>query len=247
MKQLLLYAVLLCTFVLAACGGSPAPANPTAAPSSGSDSLPATLVPAATQVAPTTAANTSVEPPSGDPFDVIKNATLAQLSAKSFRAKTIITHADGTISNLLIEYVAPDRIRVVTDEGEQIAVKGKGVWLKEGDTWEAGPPGMENLFFNALSKESVEQTLGFVTVSSVKFAGPDLLDGKPMFVYTYDSRVDLGNNNFINGKNKAWIGALDRRVYRLEGENESTNEPGKIDKTVITYEYDIPITIEPPL
>jgi hypothetical protein len=82
-------------------------------------------------------------------------------------------------------------------------------------------------------------------VDSVQFIGPELLDGKPMFVYAYKTKVDLGNA-VSNGNSKIWMGALDGRAYHIESDSESITAKGKMDHTTVTYEYDIPLTIEAP-
>src|SRR5262249_4717999 len=55
-----------------------------------------------TSAAQPTAATGDLQPPSGDPFDVLKNATLARLQAKSFRTTTTIESGDSKPTNLLI-------------------------------------------------------------------------------------------------------------------------------------------------
>lgn len=270
MKHLLFLILVILSIVVVACGGNSAPsptvAATTNAPAPTEADVQPTNAPAPTQAAPTsapqaaqtassptsaaTAAATTgsqLEPPTGDPYDIIKNATLAQLQSKSFRATTSVESADGTKTQILIEYVAPGSIHVNLGHGEQIAIKDKGAWIKNGDKWEAAPPGMENLLFAMLSPESIQAILKNIQVSSVRFVGPDVLDGKPMFVYQYDTLIDLGSNQSIKGTSKAWIGALDHRAYRVESLTDSVAKPGAQDKTTATYEYDIPITIEPPI
>lgn len=193
-----------------------------------------------------TASTTDLQPPSGDPFNVLKNATLAEIQAKSFRQTTTIVSGDGKTSQLMIEYVAPDRIHLVSASGEQIAIKGKGAWVKHADKWQASAPAMADVFFQALSPAGIDELLKTIQVKSVKFLGPELLDGKPMFVYQYETSIDLGGQS-IKGTSKMWIGALETRAYRVESISDSIAKPGTQDKTTSIYLYDIPITIEPPL
>lgn len=253
----LLFMMLLGLIVLGNACSAPAPTrapSPTNAPAPTQAVSQPTNVPDATDVPvqPSTVPTVpqsggSVEPPSGNPFDVISNAFLAQLQAKSFRATTNIEPASGDPSQFIIEYLAPDRLHVITDGEEQIAIKGKGVWSKEGDTWEEAPSGFAEILFAALTPESVQKTLKTVQVNSIRFVGVEQLDGKPMFVYEYESVVDAGGGNSIQGKSKVWIGATDRRTYRVEAVADSASKPGAQDKTTVTYEYDIPLTIEAPI
>lgn len=260
MKRLLFLALSISGIVLMSCGGSPAPtpttsspvvptiaqSQPTTAPAPTQAPAQPTTAPESTPAPqPTTASN--IEPPSGDPFAILKNATLAELQAKSFRATTTIESGDGKTTELVIEYVSPDRIHVISSSGEQIAIKGKGSWSKKGDKWEAAPAGMENILFQALTPEALDEQLKMIQANTVKFVGADLLDSKPMFVYQYDTVVDIGNNQSIKGTSKIWIGALERRAYRVESVSDSLSKPGTQDKITAVYIYDLPITIEPPL
>lgn len=253
MKKILFLMLLGLIVLINACSGAPAPtqavSQPTNAPAPTDVPSPPTAISGPTTApAPTQAPNTNLEPPSGDPFNVIRDASLAQLQAKSFRATTSIESGDGQTSQLLIEYLAPDRLRVKYGEGrEQIAIKGKGAWTKDADTWEAAPPGYEEFFFKSLSPEGIDETLKTVQVKTIRFVGVELLDGKPTFVYEYESVVDAGGGNSITGTSKIWIGATDRRTYRVQAVSDSITKQGAQDKTTVIYEYDIPLTIEPPI
>jgi hypothetical protein len=241
MKRIVITVLSLICIGLMSCGGSAAPAPPTT-------SATPPIVPAATDAPTIAPTQTPIQPPAGDPFEFIKSATLAQLQATSFRATTNLESGDGTKSQLIIEYVAPDRIHVNLGGGnEQIAIKGKGAWIKENDTWEASPPGSEAILFSALSPESAEQTLANTKIDTVRFVGVELLNAMPMFVYTYESEIDMGTGATIQGMNKVWIGVVDRRVHQVEATTNSIVKEGAQDRVIATYEYDIPITIEAPI
>lgn len=258
---------------IVACGGTTPTAtlspvsNPTAAPAPTNASVPTNAVeptnapvatnapaptdaPAPTQAAAPTNAPASgsgdVKPPEGAPLDVVKKALLSVFESKSVRAKTVLMPAEGESQTLLLEYVKPDRMRIVQPDGtEQIAIKDKGIWKKEGDTWEGEGPEMANMLFGFIEASAVEESLKNIQIDSVQFVGPDLLDGKPMFVYTYKTQVDLGGTK-NNGVGKIWIGALDGRPYKGDSESDSMASPGKTDRTEVTYEYDLPLDIQAP-
>lgn len=270
MRHVLFLSLLVLGALAAACGGNTAvpPSNPTNAP------VRATLAPLPTQVpveattdvpaptavvaqpttvAPTTApSGGSVNPqtPSGAPLDVVKTASLKVFDAKSVRASTLVEPADGNKVTLILEYVQPDRIHVVQTDPtgqsvERIAIKDKGFWTKTGDIWQAEGADAAKLFFALLSSDALEESFKVIQVDSIQFEGAEQLDGKPVFVYTYKTVVDYGGQK-ANGIGKLWVGAVDGRAYKGESTSESLALPGKQDHTVVTYEYDIPITIEAP-
>lgn len=265
MKHILYFWLGLSLVVLIGCSGSTPAPTPTAIPTNVPPSVApqttalqaTTLAPPTDAPAPTVLAATGaptalsggagdLKPPEGAPLDVVKRATLKAFEANSVRAKTVIDAADGSHITLLIEYVKPDRVHMVQpDGGEFIAIKGKGVWRKTGAAWEGMGAEAASMFFTFLEPTAIEETLKLIETDSVQFVGPALLDGKPMFVYTYKTKLDMGTQA-TQGSNKIWLGALDGRAYRVETVSDSPVLVGKQDHTLATYEYDIPIVIEPP-
>ena len=162
------------------------------------------------------------------------------------RAKTTIDSSDGKQTTITIEYVKPDRVRVIQpDGGEVIAIKGKGAWQKTGDKWQPMGTQAADMFFTFLEPAAIEEMLKLIQVDSVQLVGPELLDGKPVFVYTYKTKIQSAGQP-IEGSNKIWVGAVDGRAYRVETTSESLVNKGKQDHTLATYEYDVPLTIEAP-
>jgi hypothetical protein len=257
MKYILSCILGLLLIAAIGCGGSTPAANPTAAPTKvPPTNAPATIAPAPTNtpaptkaVAPTNAQASgggNVKPPEGAPLDVVKKSLLSVFESDSVRAKTVLMPAEGESQTLLLEYVKPDRMRIVQPDGtEQIAIKGKGIWKKEGDTWEGEGPEMANMLFGFIEASAVQESLKSIQIDSVQLVGPDLLEGKPMFVYTYKTQVDMGGTK-NNGVGKIWIGALDGRPYKGDSESDSIASPGKTDRTQVTYEYDLPLEIQAP-
>lgn len=267
MKILVFVSSVVLFMGIVACGGnSPTPtlipvSNPTilaeptnaAVPSIASvataamvstDAPPPTDTPAPTN-APVSGGG-EAKPPEGAPLDVVKKALLNVFTANTVRAKTVLMSASGESQTLLMEYVKPDRMRIVQPDGtEQIAIKGKGIWKKVDDKWEGEGAEMANMLFGFIEASAVEESLKSIQIDSVQFVGPDLLDGKPMFVYTYKTQVDLGGTK-NNGTGKIWIGALDGRPYKGDSESDSVASPGKTDRTQVTYEYDLNLNIQAP-
>ena len=257
-------AILLATSIMSCGGNAPAstnaplatsaPAsNPTSAPASNPTNAPAfnpTSAPASNPTsapAPTDASSVGdLKPPEGAPFDFLKKALLSVFASKSVRAETVLTSADGSVRTLLLEYLKPDRMRIISPDGaEQIAIKGQGVWRKVDGAWHTEDPQLADMLFDVIAASTVEETLKTIQIESVEFVGADLLDGKPMFVYTYKAQTDMGNVK-INSNGKIWIGALDGRPYKGESTNDSLATPGKLDHTTVTYEYDLALDIQAP-
>lgn len=228
MRQVLFLTVLVLSVLAVSCGGnavapSSNPASPTAG--NGSSTLPTPL---------------------GTPSDVVKKASLEIFTSDTVRAKTVIKPADGSESTLTLEYVKPDRIHVVQSDGtERIALRGKGLFSKTGSTWQADGIDAADFLFALLDPQALAESFQVIQTDSIQYVGAELLDGKPVFMYTYKTVVDFGRQT-ARGDGKLWVGALDGRAYRGESTNDSLATPGTQDHTVVTYQYDIPITIEAP-
>jgi hypothetical protein len=265
MKRFVYITATIVGFMLAGCAGSPAPtsAPATALPTIGGRTAtvaqPTTGAMGAAQPTNTTSSSGGgdatatpeggnlPQPPEGDTYEFIRRAMLAQLEAKSFRATTVTEDGSGAKGTIVIEYVAPDRLRVVQGtEQEMIAIKDQGLWRKSADTeWEAQGGAAAAFMFAQIEPAAIESNLKLIDVESIQFAGTELLEGKPMFVYEYTSSLQ-GGNETMKANNKLWIGAVENRPYRLETSIDSPVTPGTKDKILVTYEYDLPLTIEPP-
>jgi len=123
-------------------------------------------------------------PPEGSGFDFIRNATLAQLQSKSFRATTKNLHPDGSSTVLVLEYVAPDRMHLSNGTSEQSPSKVKAFGSKTRAYGQVrATPRRQTEFLVRSIPNSLDELLKQIEISSVKFVGAELLDGKPMFVY----------------------------------------------------------------
>jgi hypothetical protein len=272
-KFLVLIAVLM---LVTACGGGAKPASPTAAPTqpaapakvAGPTAAPApanpTAAPKATEVPPTEApkpteaplpTNTpqpapteapKVEAPTGQAgIDLLLGAMRAQLAQKAF-SMNVTSEDGGKTSNMTIEYVAPDSFHSKMDGTEFIVVKG-ATYIKGADgKWLKSPMDMSNAISQLLSPESVEELAKNMTLEKLKFVGPDLIGGKPMWVYQYETTMDLTGSK-ISSAAKVWLGVLDKLPYRQEGESDSILNKGGKTKSTIVYEYDPNIKIEAPI
>ncbi|MCX6029088.1 MAG: hypothetical protein NT169_07270 [Chloroflexi bacterium] len=249
--------------LLAACGGQGAQPAPkvTAAPAAATTPAPAlTQAPeptAAPKVEPTQPkptdtpkpAPTQPPAPSGaDGANLIFDAMRAQLAAKSFRM-TMNTEDGDKKTTMTIEYVAPDRFHMIQASGMEIILLKDGMYqrsTKDGP-WNKLPGSMgSNIVTSILDPKNVEELKNTMSVDKVKFLGPELLDGKLMWVYQYDTTVKVGDTT-INSTAKVWIGVLDKLPYRSESESDSFVNKGSRTKTTNVYQYDPNIKIEAPV
>jgi hypothetical protein len=253
MKPILILILLIATGLIAACSGAtPAPATPTNAPSP-------TIAPAPTQApsqptaAPTSALSggttTNIQPPPGKPADIVRKASLTAFDANSMRAQTLVEGAGGDTLTLTVDFIKPDRVHVVqstpTGGSERIAIKGKGLWVKTGDNWDAQGMAAADQFFASIDSKALAESLKVIQDDSIQFLGGEVLENIPTFVYTYKIVVDYGGKK-TSGDGKIWIGVADGRAYKAQSVSNSLATPGKQDRTTVLYEYDLPITIEAP-
>ncbi len=83
--------------------------------------------------------------------------------------------------------------------------------------------------------------------AEVKYIGADTLDGVPMLVYQYTIKDLLGKGNIM--VTKSWIGATDGLPHQTESESDMDLGTGKMihsKSTIIYYDYNADIKIEPP-
>ncbi|MDT7688594.1 MAG: hypothetical protein QOE46_1353 [Acidobacteriota bacterium] len=182
-----------------------------------------------------------------DPLNVMTRAMRAQLDAKSYRTHMDSSTSNGTTSKLLVEYVAPDRYRMVTDSqadgknfGREIIIIGKDTYMKTaGGQWMKSPVDMGSMI-NSFRDPKVldELTKG----AEIKFVGPDLLDGMPMLVYTYTLNNPAGSN--LKSVSKTWVAVSDGLPRKTETEGEFGGIKSKTVATISDYNGDI--KIEPP-
>ena len=209
----------------------------------------ATSKPAPTAV-PTEAKPTeppAAEAPTGQAgIDLMLSAMRAQLAQKAFRMN-MTTEDGGKTTTMTIEYVAPDSLHSKMGTGTEFIVVEGASYIKGADgKWQKSPMDMSGVIKQVLNADTIEQLAKNITVDKMKFLGPDLIDGKPMWVYQYDTTMDLSGTK-INTKAKVWLGVLDKLPYKQEGESDSVVNKGGKTKTSGSWEYDPNLKIEAPI
>jgi hypothetical protein len=273
LSKLMVLAVVLA--LLAACGGKgdSKPAEPVEVPTTAPAQTPKTEAPPPTAPAPTEAPKATeapaptatskpaptlaptqakpTEPPAAqaptgqEGINLLLGAMRAQLAQKAFRM-TVTSEDGGKSTTMTIEYVAPDSLHSKTEATEFIVVEG-ATYIKGSDgKWQKSPMDMSGMISQVLSPEIVDEMAKNITVEKLKFVGPDLIDGKPMWVYRYETTMDLAGTK-IDSTAKVWLGALDKLPYRQESESDSIVNKGGKTKSTIVYAYDSGIKIEAPI
>ena len=231
-KQVSLFALLLLTAALAACGQSPTSQTTT---NNGTK----------------TAAAPSVSLTGGDPQTVIINATQLLTGQKAYRVRsTSVTSMGGQPRTGLREVVAPDRMHNVED-GQEVIVIGKTMYVKRGGEWRNMGNQMSDMVEkmkegvqNMSAEERAQATKGLT--AEYKSLGDETLDGTPTAVYEMHSQMDthVEGVGSITTVTKFWIGKSDGLIRKEESDGA---EAGIKVKTTRIYEYDPDIKIEAPI
>lgn len=209
-----------------------------------------------TSVEPSSATNTAAPmTASTDARADIVKAMRASLNAKSYRSR-IATGSDGNNINITAEFVAPDRMRIVTrmdmpgqsqNTSERIYI-GKQSYARAGDgPWQKDSMDMGDMLSQMRDPKLIE---AIQQKAEVTFLGNDALNGEPMLMYQYKIKDVMGAG--IDSNSKMWIGATDNLPHQIETEGEVPDplNKGKIRRTKTTisfYDYNADISIESPM
>lgn len=225
---------------------APAPTSaPTAVPTTAP--LP-TEAPAPTEAPQPTEAPAPVEeaPAGSAALDLLTSVLRAQFAQKAWRT-TVTVDDGGEVSTTMVEFVAPDSVHLATGPDLEFIIVKEGTYQKGADgKWQKLPMDMSSMVASILDPAQVADLLEDTTVDQVKFLGPDLIGGKPMWVYQYASRMNLGEQTIASDA-KIWIGVLDKLPYKGEGVGDSVSKPGGKVKSTAVYEYGSDIKIEAPV
>jgi hypothetical protein len=233
--------LLLLPLALGACQSAGAPGTPTTAaqPTEVAESVGAT---------PATLAPTAAVLPAGDAAarDQVLAAMRAQLSQPKYRVEQT-SIAGGNVGRRTIEYVAPDRMRVVeeqTDGTTEAVIIGGAGWRKINGNWQPDA-------FMARAQESALKTMGDPAVvndlagkiGAVVHEGQLDLNGQATQVYRYETVTGLEGNP-ITSVTRLWVRDSDGLPVKQEvvgkvSDTEST--------TVMVFTYDPAMSIEVPM
>ncbi|HEX8422207.1 MAG TPA: hypothetical protein VF634_02285 [Pyrinomonadaceae bacterium] len=178
------------------------------------------------------------------PLDVMTRAMRAQLDAKSYRARVTSSLSDGTSNAMVIEYVAPDRYRMVNDSQsggqnfkQEFVIVGGATYIKAPNRgWVKSPVDASQIVKAFRDPKMLDE---LTKTADVKFVGPDTLDGAPMLVYQYTQNNPMGMN--LKNTAKTWLSVADGLPRKTESEGEFNGQKTKTLVTISDYNADIKI------
>jgi hypothetical protein len=186
---------------------------------------------------------------------VIVNA-LFSLNTKSNHMDVTTVLEDGQTVKEIIEFVPPDKKRIVVEgeETEETIVAGGKVYLKPSETapWEETQATPEMYLGGDFSEEAISSTLG-----EVAYVRSDLLDGHSIKIYQYSSTM-LASGIELHSQTELWVGQADGLPYKMvvNGETlmvvydpktgESKPQAVKTQSTMLIV-FDPALKIGPPL
>jgi hypothetical protein len=202
----------------------------------------------ATATAPATTGGARAISENDKPLDAMTRAMRAQLDAKSYRAHVTTTLADGAPNKMIIEYVAPDRYRMVNDMqvggkslNQEFIIVGNGSYIKAPNgQWMKSPVDASEIVKGFRDPKMLDE---LAKTADVKFVGADTLDGAPMLIYQYTQTNPMGLK--MKSTSKTWLSVADGLPRKTESEGEFD---GKKTKTLVTIsDYNADIKIESPV
>jgi hypothetical protein len=225
---------ILAVLFLSACGAQATPA-PTAVPPT------LTIIPSSTPIPSPTAT------PSPSESRATILAALNALKDKSYRQRSATTLLrDGKTYTTAVEYVAPDRYHIIADPTEYVII-GQKVYIKQNEVWTESQIPTTNIIDPDFFKRLEE------SISDIQFVGTDSLNGKPMQVCQYKSKLKVGDTESLV-QTKLWMGVADNLPYKMIMDGETASLDSSTGKVVgvksvatILYEYDSTIKIESPI
>jgi hypothetical protein len=173
--------------------------------------------------------------PSGDPVLDINRMADAFLAQTSFRAKMV--GSGQTPLKMELEFVAPDRFRIMNTTGPEMVIVGKNVYLEHEGRWQKVPG---DLGASVPDMRKAWDEEGRKWFTDVKYVGEDTANGKPTHVYTYHNK---GAEGIGENDSKIWIGKSNGLPVRIE----ANYKKGTLRSMTIDYDYDSDISIEPPV
>jgi hypothetical protein len=222
---------------LAACNSGAPGANGGAAPASGGNS-------AAAGSSSSAGGGVAVISADDKPHDVMMKAVRAQLDARSYRAHVTTSMGGGPDNKMVIEYVAPDRYRMVSEaQGgrQEFVIVGGAAYIKgPNGQWVKSPVGVADIIKQFRDPKVLED---MAKTTDIKLVGPDMVDGTPTLVYEYTQNNVMGMN--MKSTARTWLAVSDGMPRKTEAEGEYD---GKKTKTLVTMsDYNSDIKIEAPI
>lgn len=241
--------------LLGACGGAPAattapvpaattapaaavataPPSPTTAPTATPPPATATVAPTATPAPAATKPAAATELPPGE---AARAARTAFSRVTSYRLTGVVTPKEGGQMNMSIEYVAPDRMRMVmkgsdASQNMEMVVIANTTYMNVAGNWtklEGGMGGAGGM--NVLQTLDIGELMKEMEGGTLTRSGVDVVDGEPCVVYDYTQ---------TDGSGKVWVGVRDNLVRKIEGKDKDSTF------TMTITDINKPIEIKAPI
>ncbi|HKC24275.1 MAG TPA: hypothetical protein VKF32_06015, partial [Thermoanaerobaculia bacterium] len=123
-----------------------------------------------------------------DPKQALVDAYRGLKNLKSYRI--IATTTAKTTSTTTLEYVAPDRFRMVTDRAETVVTRGATYIRYKNGRWAIAPVDVSELIARFRDPKELQEIADPAVSRDFKSLGPEVFDGTPTFVYQYTAVVD---------------------------------------------------------
>ncbi|MFN8526118.1 MAG: hypothetical protein U0821_23700 [Chloroflexota bacterium] len=200
--------------------------------------------------------------PAANPREELTSAFRGWGTTKSFRAKITTTGIPGIEqSEMKIEVAMPDRFH--SDNGRMEMIKvGQDLFVKLPTGWQKIS---QNMDIDLANPKKFEAEIGAQT--DVRLVGADVFEGTPCKVYEYTSTLGAAgqtappqNVNPAVAKAlakaeanapskpqsytaKVWIAVADNLPRKAESKDPSSD----VKSTIVYYDFNAPITINPPI
>jgi len=175
-----------------------------------------------------------------DPETTVRNVLAATLNAPPYRTTITITSAKS-VSEMNAEVILPDRFHITSKRNdrtsEMIIADGKTYTMTNG-VWTASTQDMSGLtssFVSAISKDT--------TISDAKLVKPDVVDGIPALVYTFNS-VYKSADMEVTTATMMWVDSLNGLPIKMVEDSVYNGTKSHIEQSIV---YDPSITIENPI
>lgn len=189
-----------------------------------------------------------------EPVDSILNAYRKLGDVQTLRVVSEICNEFTSATSSTFEFVQPDLYRRTvayrdgSAEVEAVAIADT-LYQKRDGVWEIFPRSAvisfdPKLILTTGEDDDIESLMNDMKTSfhNVRMTAQESLDGRMTQVYAFET-VDPINLRTI------WIGEADGRIYREANSWEVIDDADEsyTCMTITTYEYDLPLVIEPPL
>ena len=100
----------------------------------------------------------SSEAAAANPCDPIIAGSRGQMRSKAFRTRTVMTTPGTAEVRIVSEYLLPDRVRLLRDREETVAIRGKGTFTRRaGQSWQKSAVDMSEMIGSVTDPGTMEQ------------------------------------------------------------------------------------------